>query len=63
MSRELHYQINIKFARKEFEKLMRVSEKFGLERSEVIRRSVAEGLKAFAKANIPGSPAERLDTG
>jgi hypothetical protein len=55
MSQELDRQVNVKFSQAAYEKLEDVSERFRLRLSDVVRRAVAEGLKAFETARLPGS--------
>jgi len=50
-----------KFRACELEGVESVARRFGLTKSEIIRRAVAEGLKSFESASFPGSPVERRE--
>jgi hypothetical protein len=49
-------QVNVRFDLDLVEKVEAVSERLDLRMSDVVRRAVAEGLKAFDRARLPGSP-------
>jgi hypothetical protein len=48
--------IVVRFKWRDIERVEKVADGLGLNFSEVIRRSVAEGIKSFEKAHLPGSP-------
>ena len=49
-------QVNVRFDRDLVEKVEAVSERLDLRVSDVVRRAVLVGLKAFDDARLPGSP-------
>jgi predicted DNA-binding protein len=59
MSRNLDRQFNIKIPPSYEERIRVISEKFALPKSEVVRRSLFEGIRSFEDARIPGSPREK----
>jgi hypothetical protein len=59
MARELERQVNVKFDHRTYTRIEEVSERLDLRISDVVRRAVTEGLKAFDRARLPGSPAGR----
>jgi hypothetical protein len=58
MTKELERQVNVKFDQRTYLKVEEISERLDLRVSEIIRRSVIEGLKSFANASLPGSESE-----
>jgi hypothetical protein len=58
MAKELERQINVKFPPKVYVKAEEISERLDLTVSEIIRRSVIEGLKTFDGVQLPGSESE-----
>ena len=58
MAKELERQINVKFRPKVYVKAEEISERLDLTVSEIIRRSVIEGLKTFDGVQLPGSESE-----
>ena len=55
MSRELERQVNVKFSQRTYQKVEEISERLNLRVSDVVRRAVTEGLRAFDHAKLPGS--------
>jgi metal-responsive CopG/Arc/MetJ family transcriptional regulator len=56
-TKELCRQVNIRLPVVDLRALDDISERLDLQRSEIMRRAVREGIKAFRRAMLPGSPA------
>ena len=54
--KELNHNLNFKVNEQSLCKLDEVAARLGLDRSEVARRSLAEGLRKFEHAKLQGSP-------
>jgi hypothetical protein len=60
MSRNFVHTLNLKVNNQQLCEIESVSQRLGLEKSEVARRAITIGLRRFAKARLPGSPVAEL---
>lgn len=54
MQSEEKIPLNTRLYRSDLEKVLQISRRLRLEKSEVVRRAVREGLKSFDSATLPG---------
>jgi hypothetical protein len=56
MQRGLDERINFKVERDLKTRIDKEAERLGLDRSQIARRAISEGLKKIERAKLPGSP-------
>lgn len=59
MQSEEKIPLNTRLYRSDLEKVLQISRRLRLEKAEVVRRAVREGLKSFDNANLPGGEVEQ----
>ena len=56
MAKDLDRRVNFKIDKEGLERLDQVAARLGLDRSEVARRAIYEGLKEFDRVRLSGTP-------